>query len=106
MLGDGIGRHARNCCTKNSTIFLFIYRRYVSLVPRNISSFSYILPPYFQTRLTRNIDTLPGDLDLSYVALYHVIHGLKVGFFSFFFLLFMCPLHLSVMVDSFITRQQ
>jgi len=30
-----------------------------------------------KTRLTRNIDTLLGELDTSYVALYDVMHGLK-----------------------------
>ncbi|KAM7426567.1 Coiled-coil domain-containing protein 17 [Porites harrisoni] len=38
-----------------------------------------LIESWIKTRLTRNIDTLPGDLDLSYVALYHVTHGLKIS---------------------------
>lgn len=38
-----------------------------------------VIESWIKTRLTRNIDALPGDLDLSYVALYHVMHGLKIS---------------------------
>lgn len=38
-----------------------------------------VIESWIKTRLTRNIDALPGDLDLSYIALYHVMHGLKIS---------------------------
>lgn len=38
-----------------------------------------VIESWIKTRLTRNIDALPLDMDLNYVALYHVMHGLKIS---------------------------
>ncbi|KAK2569929.1 hypothetical protein P5673_005788 [Acropora cervicornis] len=38
-----------------------------------------VIESWIKTRLTRNMDSLPGELDTSYVALYHVMHGLKIS---------------------------
>ncbi|KAJ7386477.1 Coiled-coil domain-containing protein 17 [Desmophyllum pertusum] len=38
-----------------------------------------VIESWIKTRLTRSIDALPGDLGLSYIALYHVMHGLKIS---------------------------